>query len=196
MTTTTDHPARATTRTVDDLPLPRRGYAEHGACRNLPDEIFLEPSRVEEAKRICRTCPVRWDCLMDTVRTPKDQAVRAAMTPRERRTWLREEGIGKAPDIDWTVVQGMVNANAPWDKIGAVYGLTADAIQRRWTRHLAKTEQHRPAPRPRGTKPPPVDVLRAIALHDEGKTWTQVGEVLGVSRSTVIRAVERAGRAT
>ncbi len=190
----TTHPAMA--RTVDDLPLPRPGYAQRGACRDLSDEIFLEIARQAEAKRICRTCPVRWDCLMDAVRTPKDKAVRAAMTETERRTWLREEGIGKAPDIDWAVVQGMADAGTTWVDIGAIYGLTGSAIHRRWTRHREQTGAKPPPTRRHGPKPPPVDVPRALALRAENKTWQQVADILGVSRNTVLRAVERARRAT
>ena len=44
------------------------------------------------AKRICRECPVRKDCLLYALETPIDHGVWGGMTERERRRFRRRWG--------------------------------------------------------------------------------------------------------
>jgi hypothetical protein len=182
MTTLDDRP---TTRTVEALPRPRYGWEDRSACLTADPDLHLDHTRQEEAKALCRTCPVRWDCLMRTVRTPGEIAVRGAMTEWERRQWLAEEGLGPAPEIDWPHVEGMLKAGAGWPEIGAIYGLKAAAIQKRYERR-----HQLPKPR-RGPTPADIDTTTARALLAEGFSQTEVAERLGTSLTTLRRALRR-----
>ncbi len=57
------------------------------ACRDDPDAFFPLPysaRNTAEAKRLCRTCPLRRACLEWVAEHPQDDGVYAAMTPKER----------------------------------------------------------------------------------------------------------------
>lgn len=74
--------------------------------------------------------------------------------------------------------------------IAAIAEFERHLIRERVAAGLAKAKEHgtrsgRPIGRPRRH----VDVLRARRLHAEGRSWPQVARVLGVSVSTVKRAV-------
>ncbi|TRW88516.1 WhiB family transcriptional regulator [Mycolicibacterium sp. 018/SC-01/001] len=63
-----------------------------GRCLDFPVELFFPESdrrserrrREEEAKRICRTCPVLMRCREHALRVPERYGVWGATTPRER----------------------------------------------------------------------------------------------------------------
>jgi WhiB family redox-sensing transcriptional regulator len=60
------------------------------ACRNGdPDALFVQGAEQNVAKRICRGCPVRNECLADALDNRIEFGVWGGMTERERRALLR-----------------------------------------------------------------------------------------------------------
>src|SRR5215467_2548519 len=60
------------------------------ACRNGdPDALFVQGAEQNVAKRICRGCPVRYECLADALDNRIEFGVWGGMTERERRALLR-----------------------------------------------------------------------------------------------------------
>src|SRR3989440_12428070 len=60
------------------------------ACRNGdPDALFVQGAEQNVAKRICRSCPVRYECLADALDNRIEFGVWGGMTERERRAPLR-----------------------------------------------------------------------------------------------------------
>ena len=70
------------------------GWEEYAACRGEDPTLFfpLQGENTSAAKRICRRCPVRVDCLEAALSLGvKDQyGVWGGMSERERLTVLRE----------------------------------------------------------------------------------------------------------
>lgn len=61
-------------------------WREGAACASDADpEAFFEPGRVDEAKRVCRSCPVREACLSWALAVPSLYGVAGGLTARERR---------------------------------------------------------------------------------------------------------------
>jgi WhiB family redox-sensing transcriptional regulator len=60
------------------------------ACRSGdPDALFVQGAEQNFAKRICRGCPVRYECLADALDNRVKFGVWGGMTERERRALLR-----------------------------------------------------------------------------------------------------------
>ncbi|HET8658697.1 MAG TPA: WhiB family transcriptional regulator [Micromonosporaceae bacterium] len=61
------------------------------ACRDEdPDALFVKGAEQNVAKRICRGCPVRYECLADALDNRIEFGVWGGMTERERRALLRQ----------------------------------------------------------------------------------------------------------
>ncbi len=59
-------------------------------CRSGdPDALFVPGAEQNAAKRICRGCPVRYECLADALDNRIEFGVWGGMTERERRALLR-----------------------------------------------------------------------------------------------------------
>ena len=80
------------------IPAPRRPAAAAGvaewavdaACRESdPDALFVQGAAQNQAKVICRSCPVRISCLADALDNRVEFGVWGGMTERERRALLR-----------------------------------------------------------------------------------------------------------
>lgn len=54
-----------------------------------PDAFFVEGAEQNAAKRICRGCPVKYECLADALDNRIEFGVWGGMTERERRALLR-----------------------------------------------------------------------------------------------------------
>jgi hypothetical protein len=98
MTTTAERPAP---RTVYDLGTPAHRWYRQAACKDADTDAWIV-SKTEShggggdgvtAMKICRRCPVRWDCFLDAVQTDDRRAIRAAMGVGDRDQWLAEEGV-------------------------------------------------------------------------------------------------------
>lgn len=61
------------------------------ACRNADRDIFfLGAGEQSAAKRICRRCPVVWECLAEALEHDVQIGVWGGMSERERRQLLRQ----------------------------------------------------------------------------------------------------------
>jgi len=54
-----------------------------------PDALFVQGAEQNVAKRICKGCPVRYDCLADALDNRIEFGIWGGMTERERRALLR-----------------------------------------------------------------------------------------------------------
>ncbi len=72
----------------------------HARCRGLPTEMFfpsdgergqLRAAREERAKKVCRSCPVKRECLRYALSSVEAWGVWGATTPRERQ--LIDQGL-------------------------------------------------------------------------------------------------------
>ncbi len=71
-------------------------WAERGACRDAdPDSLFVPGAAQHRAKRICRDCPVRLDCLAEALDHRMEFGIWGGLTERERRSLLR-----RRPDVE------------------------------------------------------------------------------------------------
>jgi WhiB family transcriptional regulator, redox-sensing transcriptional regulator len=60
---------------------------------NDPDLFFAVGAREHKlAKKICRNCPVRRECLAYAMDAPVDHGIWGGMTERERRRYRRQAG--------------------------------------------------------------------------------------------------------
>lgn len=61
-------------------------------CARGKPELWFSPGAIEhqEAKRICRDCPVRAECLQYAMETPVDHGIWGGLTERERRRNRRQ----------------------------------------------------------------------------------------------------------
>ena len=65
-------------------------WRERAVCKGTdPDELFVKGAAQNGAKRICRGCPVRTECLADALDNTIQFGVWGGMTVRERRALLR-----------------------------------------------------------------------------------------------------------
>lgn len=65
-------------------------WPSQAACRDGdPDALFVQGAEQNVAKRICRGCPVRYECLADALDNRIEFGVWGGMTERERRALLR-----------------------------------------------------------------------------------------------------------
>ena len=61
------------------------------ACQSGdPDALFVQGAEQNVAKRICRSCPVRYECLADALDNRIEWGIWGGMTERERRLLLRQ----------------------------------------------------------------------------------------------------------
>jgi WhiB family redox-sensing transcriptional regulator len=66
-------------------------WVHEAACRGSDIELWFDPNRVKEAKRICSSCPVRAECLESALQDESrwhfksfKYGVRGGMTGEER----------------------------------------------------------------------------------------------------------------
>ena len=65
-------------------------WTSQAACRRLdPDALFVQGAAQNRAKAICFGCPVRTECLADSLDNRVEFGVWGGMTERERRGLLR-----------------------------------------------------------------------------------------------------------
>ena len=67
-------------------------WRTHAACSGLEPEVFYPVSeeQAEEAKAICRECPVREPCLEYALTNRERDGVWGGATERERRRLIRQ----------------------------------------------------------------------------------------------------------
>lgn len=66
-------------------------WRDQAACAGMDPDIFFPPpgrgskAHVEEAKKVCATCPVVRECLEYAAETADDWSISGGMTPAERK---------------------------------------------------------------------------------------------------------------
>jgi len=96
MSTSTDVRTGSDVRTTrDGAGAPAQDWVEGAACRAVdPDTLFVRGAEQHQAKQVCRTCPVRTECLAEALDSRSEFGVWGGMTERERRAVLR-----RSPDV-------------------------------------------------------------------------------------------------
>jgi WhiB family redox-sensing transcriptional regulator len=65
-------------------------WTTRAACRDdAPDTLFVQGAAQNRAKSVCLGCPVRTECLADSLDNRVEFGVWGGMTERERRALLR-----------------------------------------------------------------------------------------------------------
>ncbi len=75
------------------LELLDQDWRAYASCAKFDPDLFFAPGALEhrEAKRVCRDCPVRLECLNYAMSTPVDHGIWGGMTERERRRQRRQK---------------------------------------------------------------------------------------------------------
>lgn len=65
-----------------------------GNCAGRDPDLWFAVGAIEhrQAKRICRDCPVQFECLTYAMDHPVDHGIWGGMTERERLRWRRKAG--------------------------------------------------------------------------------------------------------
>lgn len=67
-----------------------RTWSARAACIGVdPDELFVTGAAQRDAARLCRSCPVRLECLADALDSCAEFGVWGGLTERQRRALLR-----------------------------------------------------------------------------------------------------------
>ena len=69
-------------------------WATQAACKEDPDQMFVSGAEQHMAKRICRLCTVRYECLAAALDSRTEFGVWGGMTERQRRALLKDN-----PDV-------------------------------------------------------------------------------------------------
>ena len=77
------------------LALVDQNWRALGSCAGTDPNLWFSVGATEhrQAKRICRDCPVRRECLSYAMEAPVDHGIWGGMTERERRRYRRHNGI-------------------------------------------------------------------------------------------------------
>ena len=66
-------------------------WTPRAACRaEQPDRLFVRGAEQNKAKTLCKSCPVRTECLAEALDNQIEWGVWGGMTERERRQLLRQ----------------------------------------------------------------------------------------------------------
>lgn len=76
-------------------------WSRDAACRIASPEIFFDPLREEDAKVICRVCPVRRECAAEALEMGYMFGVWGAMGEKERKRVRRQIANGRVI-VEWT----------------------------------------------------------------------------------------------
>lgn len=84
----------STAERVDPYPFPDQNWRAGALCAERDPDLFFAPGALEHkiAKRICRDCPVRRQCLAYAMNAPVDHGIWGGLTERERRRVRRVSG--------------------------------------------------------------------------------------------------------
>lgn len=75
-------------------------WAPRAACRqSAPDMLFVKGAEQNQAKQVCRACPVRTECLAEALDNQIEWGVWGGMTERERRALVKRQ-----PEASWRKV--------------------------------------------------------------------------------------------
>lgn len=108
------------------------GWRDQAACAAPvvdPEVMYPESmtgARTSEARRICRACPVKADCLTHALETDQREGIWGGLTPKERARFRAGDGTHLDPD-------GRLRKPCGTDRafrVHKTYGETCDVCQR------------------------------------------------------------------
>ena len=74
--------------------VPAKGWRDRAECRDMPTSLFFDPQCYRQLRLICWRCPVRVECLDDTLRVETlVYGFRGGLDEHERRIEARRRGI-------------------------------------------------------------------------------------------------------
>lgn len=81
--------------------MPTEDWRARGSCSKVDPNLWFAVGALEHkvAKRICRACPVRGECLSYAMDAPVDHGIWGGLTERERRRWRRLAGDKSWRDV-------------------------------------------------------------------------------------------------
>lgn len=176
--------------------------AQAACATEDPDLFFPEPDtpqeRIQVAKQICATCPVRRACLEDAMRRAETESIRGGLTVQERQKLSRLGGSGgfrrpsKASARQLAVKHGahllvsLVEWRMDVQEVAETLGSTPMAVYRAYLMLVP--------PRPGFQRSKPPTVIEGLvhasqgelrALERRGLSHTEIGERLDVPQSVV-----------
>ncbi len=84
-------PGTAVTWEVKDPMIGDTDWTKSARCADArPDELFVRGAAQHRAKRLCASCPVRTECLIEALDQRIEWGIWGGMTERERRALLRK----------------------------------------------------------------------------------------------------------
>jgi WhiB family redox-sensing transcriptional regulator len=103
MTIENTRTARRNSRSVYRLTNTSKDWRERAACINQNPELFFPTGitgtallQLEQAKRVCESCPVREDCLRWAMELGQDYGVWGGVSEEERRSLKRRAARKRA----------------------------------------------------------------------------------------------------
>jgi WhiB family transcriptional regulator, redox-sensing transcriptional regulator len=83
---------------VQELSFIDQNWRAFALCSKTDPDLWFSAGAIEHklAKRVCRSCPVRKECLLYAMDAPIDHGIWGGLTERERRRVRR-----KAPNGEW-----------------------------------------------------------------------------------------------
>lgn len=83
---------------VNEISMLDQDWRAHAACARIDPDLWFSPGAIEhkQAKRVCRDCDVRAQCLAYAMEKPVDHGIWGGLTERERRR-IRRQARGR----DW-----------------------------------------------------------------------------------------------
>lgn len=59
-------------------------WQDSARCRGIDPDVFFDPERWPDARRVCADCKVRLDCLAHALDAPEPRGIWGGLTPAER----------------------------------------------------------------------------------------------------------------
>jgi WhiB family redox-sensing transcriptional regulator len=87
-------------------------WSSQSACQYTDPEVFFpeKGKNANQAKQICRRCPVKGECLEFAVQTCQEHGIWGGLSEPERRELRRSKGITR-PSEPQQIVHGTYNGN-------------------------------------------------------------------------------------
>jgi hypothetical protein len=199
-------------------PITPAASAAERPCTLMPARVFFDPSQHAKARNACRRCPALIDCLRTepTADAPVDVwSVLGGLTSVQRRRLRLEEMLGNRPDLPvarsltrsrWQctlrrLMTSETSVAAICDCLEQDHGMKASvvtvAVALWWL-----GGQMRTVALPEGEGRRQIQLLREarggdlLRLQEQGVSYTDLADYLGLSRVQVQRLMQRLNRET
>jgi hypothetical protein len=159
-------------RTVADLRQPRTGWYHRAACVGQPakwwDLNAQDPdgstANSLRARAICGACPVRQECLLDSIHVPDTKTgygcIRGGYSPAQIGQLLDRIGVQRprqlattnatavhqraaARNLDPVLIDGYRTEGATWRALGELLDAPAETVRAQWNRWKAAQSRTR-----------------------------------------------------